>query len=119
MLKNWKFEMEGGVCKQGEKHYLYIQGIVSSSLKYFLSIRAFFLKVSLLVLQPSGLKHVYCTASRFYFLCLLQSKLEFSKAVWKHFPPCVGMQSWKSCAEMSVLICACHCLTRADGVSEF
>lgn len=31
------------------------------------------------------------------------------------FPPCVGMCSWKNCAEMSVLIYAYHCLTTADG----
>lgn len=32
-----------------------------------------------------------------------------------YFPSCVGMWSWKSCAEMSVLIYAHHCLTGADG----
>lgn len=35
------------VCKQGEKRYSCIQGIVSSVLKYFLFICALFLKVSL------------------------------------------------------------------------
>lgn len=48
------------VCKQEEKRCLFIQGIVSGILKYFLCICALFLKVSsCLVLQPSGANYVY------------------------------------------------------------
>lgn len=48
------------VCKQEEERYMFIQGIVSGILKYFLCICALFLKVSLcLMLQPSGVKYAY------------------------------------------------------------